>query len=557
MPASTVNPVDLQGGAVPKIGLHAQVLLASAILNTAALAMPLAVLQVYDRIIPNHSANTAAVLFAGVLTALAAETLLRLIRSHILGRLAAHYELTTHCHAVSHLFATSLRAFESQPAGVHMERLNTITMLRDHASGQALLALYDLPFATVYLVLIWYLGGPLIAVAVAGLLAMVVVAGIGNHLSRVALSDVATMEDNRSGFVISMFSGIQSVKAMALELPLLRRYEKLQAQRLSAHGAADLGSQHLTENSQFVAQMTSMATVAFGSLLVLDGRLSIGGLSACTLLVGRLLAPAQGLTQMWARRQSWVISRDKLGELFSLPAATATDSVGALDATLALPVLTLENVSFGFDRPVLQDINMEIRPGETIAFVGPNGGGKSTLLSLIAGLYRPTSGRILLDGTPFDDYDPASLRRTIAFLPQQETLFRGTIEENITMFEPDLAPMMLKAAERIGITDTIKAMPHGFSTVVGDGATDPLPRGLAQRIAIARALIHHPRILLFDDANSAVDDQGDTHLLTLFDQLHTECALVIVSHRPAMLKRANHIYRLSDGMLDRTPEFVA
>ncbi|MBP2300652.1 peptidase domain-containing ABC transporter [Azospirillum picis] len=536
--------------------LHAQVIVMSAVVNLAALGMPVAVLQVYDRIIPNHSEQTAVVMVVGVTLAVLAEAILRIARSHIMGRVATRFERVMNRRAVAHLFATDLKTFQSQSTGTHLERLGAIATLRDHASGQTLLALYDIPFAVASLALIAFFGGVLVAVACCGLLTMALLAVAVGRSAQSAQAEVARAEDERSGFIISIFSGIQSVKAMALELPLLRRYEALQARRLAAHATAELHAQHLTEAGQFVAQLSSLATVAFGSLLVLDGVLTVGGLSACTLLVGRTLAPAQGLMALWSRRQPMKVASKKLDDLFALP--KEPPATGILDAATARPDLHFDSVGFAFSgRPVLRDVDLRVSQGEAVALVGPTGGGKSTLLALAAGLYRPATGRVLLDGLPLDVYDPATLRRSIALLSHRETLFRGTVIDNITMFQPDVLPAAMAAAEQVGIVTAINAMPHGFATIVGDGATEPMPRGLAQRIAIARALVQKPRLILFDDANAAADDEGDRVLLALLADLRTSCATLFVSHRPLMLKHATSIFRLSDGHLDRTPELAA
>ncbi|CAO3434517.1 peptidase domain-containing ABC transporter [Azospirillum doebereinerae] len=555
MPKTGQHPVPGYRGHT--VALHAQVIAMSAVISVAALAMPVAVLQVYDRIIPNHSQHTAVVMVVGVTLALLAEAILRVARAHILGRLATRFERTMNRRAVAHLFASDLSAFEAQPAGTHLERIGAIATLRDHASGQSLLALYDIPFAAVSLVLIAYFAGWLVAVPLVGLAAMALVTLWAGREAQAVQTAVAKAEDERSSFIIGLFSGIQSVKAMALELPLLRRYEALQGRCLAVNGTAELGAQHLTETGQFVAQLSSLGTVAFGSLLVVGGGLSIGGLSACTLLVGRSLAPAQGLMALWLRRQSTQVAIAKLNDLFTLP--TEAPSAGILDAATASPRLSLNDLSFGFgaERAVLRNVDLEVRQGEIVALVGPTGGGKSTLLSLVAGLYRPTGGRVLLDGLPLDVYDPVTLRGFIALLSHRETLFRGTVMDNLTLFQPEKLKDAMVAAERAGIVEVINAMPQGFATIIGDGATDPLPRGLAQRIAIARALVQKPKVILFDDANASADDQGDRVLVSLLDSMRLDSAVIFVTHRPAMLKRATRIYRLSEGRLDRTPELVA
>ncbi|AUN32342.1 peptidase domain-containing ABC transporter [Niveispirillum cyanobacteriorum] len=533
------------------------ILLSSITINLLALAMPVALLQVYDRVIPNHALDTMSALTIGVILALALDFALRLLRQRIFGVRGANFETRENIRAVSHMMTADLRSFQSHSSGAHMEFLGSISTLREFASGQIMISLYDVPFIAIYLALIFYIGGPLVAIPVVGMLFLCITALPALRRARSALTRITQVEDRRLSFVISLLTGIQSVKAMALEQPLLRRYERLQEDRLTEHQAAELSGQHLAEQGQFAVQIAGLATVGFGSLMVLDGSLSVGGLSACMLLVGRALAPMQSIMQFWSRLQSASIARQQLAQIHDMPLAAR--STGTADAMETEPRLRLSNIHYGFDNGnnLLDGIDLEVGRGEIVALVGANGSGKSTLLSLIAGFYTPSKGNVLLDGRELTEYDQESLRHAIALLPQHEILFRGTITENITMFRPELEEAAMAAAERAGLLDLIHALPYGFSTYIGDGATEPLPRGLAQRIAVARALMNRPRIILFDDANSAVDDDGDRSLFALLNEVRSECLVILISHRPAVLKLADRIYSLADGKLDLTQEFQA
>lgn len=538
------------------INVNPYILLSSITINLLALAMPVAILQVYDRVIPNHAIDTMSALAIGVLIALAADFGLRLLRQQIFSTLGARFETRENIRAVNHMMRADLRSFQSHSSGAHMEFLGSIATLREFASGQIIISLYDVPFIVIYLGLILYIGGPLALIPVLGLIFLCITALPALRHAHGALSRITQVEDRRLSFIITLLTGIQSVKAMALEQPLLRRYERLQESRLDEHRATELTAQHLAELGQFTVQIAGLLTVGFGSLMVLNGDLSVGGLSACMLLVGRALSPMQSIMQLWSRLQSASIARQQLNQIYAMPLADPAQ--GTEDATATLPHLTLENVHFGFKEggDILAGIDMEVRRGEIVALIGANGSGKSALLSIIAGFYRPSQGHVLLDGREFSAYEPESLRQAVSLLPQHEILFRGTIMENITMFRAELEEAAMAAADRAGISELIHALPHGFSTFVGDGATEPLPRGLAQRIAVARALMNRPRIILFDDANSAVDDDGDRSLFALLNEVRSECIIIIVSHRPAVLKLADRIYSLADGKLDLTQEFL-
>jgi ABC-type bacteriocin/lantibiotic exporters, contain an N-terminal double-glycine peptidase domain len=529
---------------------HLEVAVASTAINLLALAMPLLLLQVYDRIIPNHSVGTITLLAIGVITALIAEALLRIARSSILGALATRFEIAMNTRAAAHLLGSDLASFEVISPGRHMERLAAVGQLREGGSGQNLLTLYDLPFVVLYLALIWMLGGLVVLVSLAGLVVLALAAIPASRAAREALQSSSVTDDERFNFLISALAGMTSLKMMSLERPVLRRYEELQERRLLDQRASFLANQRLSEISHFVIQLTTIGTIALGSLFVLEGQISVGGLSACTLLVGRFLQLAQNLILLSSRHQTAVVARARLGELFQLP--QAPKPAGAADATKAEPHLVVENLHFTFGgEEVLRGASFDVRRGEVVGLVGANGSGKTTLLSLIAGLYQPSAGRITLGGAPLSSYSSDSLAQAITFVPQQETLFQGTILDNITMFRPELSDAAIAVAERTGLTELLLSLPLGFATPAGEGATEALPRGVAQRIALARALVHEPGILLFDDANSAVDDQGDQKLAQLLDSLRETCGVIIVSHRPSILKLADRICRLGDGKIDQ------
>lgn len=529
-----------------------EIAVASLAINLLALAMPLLMLQVYDRIVPNGALNTLTVLAFGVATALLAEALLKLLRASLLSRRAARFEAETSVGAAAHLLNSELAAYEAVPAGRHVERLNAIPQLRDLGSGQIYLTLYDLPFLCAYAALIWMLGGPLALICLIGLVPTVIAAALLGRRMRRALVRVSDASDARYSFLTQALSGLVSVKAMALEAPLQRRYEVMQQDRLSHQEQAQTAGQRLQELSQFLQQATTVGIVGFGSLLVLDGAMSIGALSACTLLAGRFLSLAQNLVLTASRLQSTAVAREQVAELFALP--QAPQGRGTLDPRAGKGIVAVDNVTFcyfGDDRrPLLDGVSFTTRPGDIIALVGENGSGKSSLLALLAGLYRPTSGTVAIDGSPLSAFDPQALRETVALVPQRETLFAGTVLDNLTAFDSARIPAALKAAARTGLDKALATMPLGFATPVGDAAAEALPRGLVQRIALTRAIMAQPRLLLLDDATSAIDDRGGTEFAELLQDLRRDSAILLVSHRPSVIRLASRVLRLSGGKID-------
>ena len=520
------------------------VLCATFLANILGLALPLSLLQVYDRILPNRSVDTTMLLTLGVLTAIAAEAFVRWTRSVFLSRRSASAELKLSNAAIRHLLDCDLAEFERVGTGAHLERMSAVSMLREQLGGQSVMALFDMPFAFLYLLVLGVIGGRLVLVPLAALALFIPLAiRSGGALHR-ALAALGVAESERSDFVVAALSGIQTAKCLAAETALISRYQRLNRERALQGSRVEILTQDLAYLSQMTVQAVTVAGIAFGSLAVIHGRLSVGGISACVLLSGRILQPFQTAVGFWTRLQSLRAARGQAEALFDLAAVAPSQRSLAdlIDGSLTLNAVSCAGLFSG--------VQLTVNPGDRIAIVGPSGGGKSRLLSVMAGLCAPDGGAVLLDEQPLTDFAVAARETTIAIVAQQETLFRGTIMENLTGFRADLEGAAQDIAEELGAGELIRALPLGFQTAVGDTAVEALPRGLAQQVAIARALVTPPRILLFDDADTALDDHADGKLRTVLSRLAPDSALVLVSHRPAMLKLANRIYRLSAGKLD-------
>lgn len=522
---------------------------ASLFLNILGLAMPMSLLQVYDRILPNKSTGTMVFLLLGVLGALVLETVLTFCRSWVTGWIGARFEHKAGCEALKHLVMTSIDNFEKEGSGVHLERMNSLGTAREFYAGQALLTVLDLPFALIYLALVAMMGGTLVLVPVALLIAFGVVAVVVGSSLRGAIEKRITADDRRFNFLIEVLGGIHSVKAMAMESQMARRYERLQEGCAEGYYTVALKSANALGVSSFFSQVTTITVAAFGSLIVINGDMTTGGLAACSLLAGRAMAPLQKALGVWTRFQTFVLARQRLKAVFTLPpeAPEGLPKIGAVKGRLEL-----ENVSFRFGDKgpmVIDQAAIAIEEGECIAILGGNGSGKTTLLTLMQGAIRPNAGRVLIDGIDVTGYEPQSVRDKIAYLPQSGVLFQGTILQNITMFRPELDDVAVETAALLGLDEVVATMAMGFDSSVGDGAYDSLPRGIKQRIAIARALVNNPRIVLFDEANTAVDSAGDNFLRVWLERAKGKRTLVLVTHRPSLVKLADRVFDLEQGCL--------
>jgi ATP-binding cassette, subfamily C, bacterial LapB len=525
-------------------------ILASVFINLLALAMPITLLQVYDRIIPNSAEGTLILLITGIGIALILEALLRLGRSYVSGWMGARFDHLAGSAAMERLMSISIIEYDRHGAGEHLERYNALNTLKEFYAGQAILVACDLPFAVVYLGAIAYLASHLVLVPIAIIVLFAVSALILGRQLKKSLFSRMMADDRRFSFIIEVLGGIHTVKGLAMEEQMVRRYERLQETCAEAEYSVALSSASAQSAGALFSQIVLFGVVGYGATFVIDGALTVGGLAACTMLSGRSMQPMQKAVGIWTRLQSIELARDRLQDLFAMQVEKMP---GAPELPQVRGEIELQNMSFGYGKnkdgdelpPLFENINLRIEAGETIGISGGNASGKTSLLYIIMGVLAPLSGAVRIDGNDISEFAPSSIRRQASYLPQEGILFNGTILENITMFREDKIDDAMDISKILGLDTVVAHMPQGYDTKVGDGASDKLPRGFRQRIAIARALVDKPRILLFDEANTSMDGAGDATLKFLLEKLKGRVTLILVTPRPSMLSISDRIYDIT------------
>ena len=329
---------------------------------------------------------------------------------------------------------------------------------------------------------------------------------------------------------------------------MLRRYERLQETTADTNLDVTIWSMSPVVLGSFFTLLTMFGVVGLGASYVIEGTLTVGGLAGSTLLAGRALQPVQSAAGFWLRFSDVQLARERLAELEQLKPEIPEGTQELPDGLQGNLLLEQVSFRFGARHPlILEDISISIVAGETIAIKGGSASGKTTLLYLMMGALAPTFGKVLLDGHDLSMYDHGRLGEIIAYLPQTGVLFQGTILENLTMFRDQRRDEAMKAATLLGLESVVARMPMGFETTVGKESQDFLSGGVKQRIAIARALTPHPPIVLFDEANVAMDAKGDALLKRLLQQIKGQCTIVLVSHRPSLLELADRTFILKDG----------
>lgn len=532
------------------------VLLASLGINILALAMPTVILQVYDRIIPNRAVETFTITIFAMIGVVTLDTLLKIVRSLLLSWEGARFDHRESLKAMNLILDADSQEFGKHSSGFYLDKMHALEQIQEFYSGQSVLLLMDFPFVVIFLVLIWIIAGPLLLIPVVLLALFAIVSLISGRKLHGALKNRSTMEDRRQDFIIETLRGIHTVKSMAMESFMLRRYEKLQLQ--SADSVFQL-SQINSIVQGIGATFSQVAVVTFaaiGSLSVISGDLTVGALAAGTMLSGRVLQPGLKAMGLWSQFQSLRLARRKVEQLHALKMEQ-----GGRYKTPGQPLtgpIQLERVHFSYGAsgaPLLEDLSLTIQPGETIGITGCNGSGKTTLVGLLAGLLTPTQGRILLGGVELAEYDLEYLRANIGIVPQKGVLFEGTILENMTLYrEGEAIDHAIELARQLGLDKIISHMPDGLDTRVGGAAVDTLSEGVRQKITMVRSLVGHPSIVLFDDANANFDMKNDGRLLAVMQQMKQRKTMVVVSHRPSFLRICDRRFILSNRQLIEEPQ---
>ncbi|MCF8479304.1 MAG: peptidase domain-containing ABC transporter [Rhodospirillum sp.] len=526
-----------------------EVALMSFFVNAAALATPVFVLQVYDRVVFHAGLSTLQGLVLGMLVLLSFDFILRQSRARIMQTVALRLESQVGQRLFDKLTALPLRVLEHRPAEYWLRVFRDVDVIRNTLSGASALLLCDLPFTLLFLGLVFVIAQPVGWVLVCAAVVFMTLALVSGRSVRSAAEREKDSLGNRDSLLAELLNGRTTVKALALDRTLRDEYESRLASQVGnainrggrVDGFMNLGA--------VLSITTTIAMTTVGALAIMEQAMTIGGLIAANMLGGRLLAPLNQLTGTWRTFAGFRQSVRRLGEVLALPEdrQSATVDLGETKGHL-----TLEGATFRYtsDRaPQVEDITAEILPGGLTAIIGPNGGGKSTLLKVLMGLYPPEKGRVLLDGADIAQFSRADIAKRMGYLPQETTLFEGSIRDNIAMGLPELDDAAITAAAKAaGAHDMIIDLPDGYATPVGEGGRT-LSGGMRQRVALARALAGTPPVILLDEPSASLDRAAEEVLRDNLSEMARTRTVVVVTHSPLLLARCQRVLVLAKGRL--------
>jgi PrtD family type I secretion system ABC transporter len=524
--------------------------IASVCINLLALAMPLFMMTVYNKVIGQGALGTLDVLAIGMVTLFGFELLLRSLRGYVVSHTGAKLDLALSSEVVHHLLRLPYRVFESMPAGQLMERLRQLDQLRNFLSGNLPLLLVDFAFVGLFIAAIFIFSPLLGWVTLAALPLFIGLSAVAQLRQGKLLRANFRASAKKSAGLAETVTQALTVKALALEPEMQRRFEDRQVESAwTGFRASRLGN-GVAATGQVFQHLVSLVVIYLGARMIVAGELSIGALIACTILSARALAPMRQIFFAWHQLQQ---ARDALARLGDLM-GERPELVG-VPLPLPNPLrgrFRFEGVTFSYDpaKPAaLDSLDLAIEPGSMLAVVGPPGSGKSTLAKLLVGLEKPDTGRVLVDDVDIARLDPMDYRTQLGVVPQEVQLFAGSIADNIGIAAIDRSMQRIVAAAKfVGIHDTIQRLPEGYDTELGERGNG-LSLGQRQLLCIARALVRNPRLLVLDEATSALDLASEAYLLRNLRRAGSGRTIVMVTHRLSVIEMCDRAILLENGRL--------
>jgi ATP-binding cassette, subfamily B, bacterial HlyB/CyaB len=529
--------------------LLGEVLVASFFLQMFALVSPLFFQVVIDKVLVHQSLSTLDVLVIGLLAIALFETVLGILRTYLFAHTTNRIDVELGARLFRHLLALPMAYFQARRVGDSVARVRELENIRNFLTSSALTLVIDLFFAFVFLGVMFFYS-PLLTAIVLGAFPFYIAISAGmTPLFRRRLGEKFQRGAENQAFLVESVTGIETLKAMAVEPQMQRRWEEQLAGYVSASFRVLSLGNTASQGVQLINKVVTAGILYFGARLVIDGGLSVGELVAFNILASRVSAPVLRLAQMWQDFHQARLSIQRLGDILNTP-AEPTYAAGRARLPAIRGSIRFDHVMFRYriDGPqVLHDVSFDVPAGQTVGIVGPSGSGKSTFARLVQRLYVPESGRVLIDGMDLAMADPAWLRRQIGVVLQENVLFNRSVRENIALADPAMPMERVVAAARLaGAHDFILELGEGYDTVIGErGST--LSGGQRQRIAIARALVTDPRILIFDEATSALDYESERVIQQNMKEIARGRTVLVIAHRLSTVRTMDRIVTLERG----------
>ncbi len=530
--------------------IYKHVVLASIVINIIGIAGSLYAMNIYDRVVPNNAIDTLWVLTIGVILAYVFDFILRNLRSYFVDLAGQNADIVLSGMLIDKVLRMK---FDKKPdsTGVLVNNLREFDSLREFFSSSTLLTIVDLPFLIIFLVLISFIGGMLVFIPILSIPLMIGM-GLWTHIKLRRASEKNFQQNmQKNAFLVEMINGLEAIRCSSAENTMQRSWERIVgASALASSQTREYNSLASTFTSS-ITQLVTVGVIVWGVYNISEGIMTMGGLIACNILIGRAMAPLMQFSSIFGRLQQSQMALNALDILMGIPSETKEDHTHVDFGTLSSS-FTVKDISFNYPnskRKALDHISFKVNPGEHVAIMGHVGSGKSTLGKLIIGLYEPNEGNIYLDNIDIRQMSKIDIRSRVGFMPQETTLFYGSIRDNIALRDPSISDQaILEAADISGVTTFTRNLSAGLGEHIGERGM-LLSGGQRQSIALARAVLHDPSILILDEPTSHMDNTTIEHIRNELNIILPSKTLLLITHRFHLLDLVDRIIILESGKI--------
>lgn len=530
--------------------LYRDIVFSAIIINLLAIATPLFVMNVYDRVVPNSAFSTLWMLSIGMFIVLIADLTLKLLRSWFIDLAASRTDIRLSARILDHILSLSLK-HRPNSSGSLAANVYSFESVRGFISSLTLTALADLPFLLLFIVVVLLISWPLAIPILVGSVAIIIYALVSQYNMRNLAFQGMEAGAERNALLVESLGNLETVKSFNLHSDVQSRWEQLNI--IISHNSAKMRflSTSVSQAAAWVQQLTGISILIVGVYLVSAGELTQGGLIAAYLLASRALAPVSQVAALLAQFHQASTAMASLEMLMELPSEQPIASQ-RIDRPVLQGNIDFKGISFaypGSELQALQQVNFKINAGERIAIIGKNGSGKSTLEKLIMGLYPATEGSIHMDGVDIRQLDTTQLRRNIGYVPQDVSLLLGSLKQNIVADAHNQSDeSILEIVQKVGLMPMIQRQPEGLEMSVGERG-QKLSGGQRQAVALARALINDPSILILDEPTSALDHSNEELIIKLLAERAKNKTMILITHRTPLLALVDRLIVMDQGRI--------
>lgn len=530
--------------------IYSQVALAALLINVFAIASPLFTMNVYDRVVPNRATDTLWVLASGIAIIYMFDLLLRTLRGYFVDAAGKNADIILASRLFEHVMGMKLTARPTSSGGF-ANQLREFETLREFFSSVTLVAIIDLPFIFLFIFIIFLIGGPIAYVPMVIVPVVIIVSFLLQMPLKSWVKRMFREAAQKHSLLVEAINGLETIKSLGIEGRVQRNWESFVHQSSGSANAARFLSQGAINFSAFAANLNSVAVIIVGVYLIGQNELTMGGLIACSILSGRALAPLAQVVGLLTRYNQSMTALHALDQIVKTPSERPINKI-FLNRPRFDGEIEFKDVVFrypGQDMNALDHVSFHIKPGEKVGLIGKIGSGKSTIEKMILGLFTPLEGSVLIDGADTRQLDPADLRTNVGYIAQDVFLFYGSVRENLLMGAEDATDGdMLRASRIAGVDDFVRRHPLGYDMPVGESGNN-ISGGQRQSIAVARALMRDPPILIFDEPTAMMDHTAENRFVNRLVEGLGNKSLILVTHRLSLLSIVDRLIVMDNGKL--------